>query len=76
MKVASTKPVLAFVASLALLTPCHSAATKLTTDTFFSETAGKTVFIKFVAPWSVQKLQCVNFTAVCFSLQNYTLLVS
>jgi hypothetical protein len=28
-----------------------SAATELTTETFEAETSGKTVFIKFQAPW-------------------------
>jgi len=36
---------------LALGVACFAAAKELTPENFDAETAGKTVFIKFLAPW-------------------------
>jgi hypothetical protein len=36
---------------LALGVACLAAATELTSDNWDEETAGKTVFVKFLAPW-------------------------
>jgi len=46
------KATIAIVAAVALFAAAQpAAATELTPDNWDSETAGKTVFIKFLAPW-------------------------
>ena len=55
---------------LALITAPAISAIELTPDTWDAETSGKTVFVKFYAPWVSLKLRILDGDINIFNISN------